>query len=108
MNLKPTLKWIEERPARAAQVYYGGSRRAAIIEFCIGCVGTAQEAKKCPCTDCPLWMFRPGAEKGVVPDCIPPEAEIEKLREANISDAVRENARLMGKARAGELDEDDD
>lgn len=109
MNLPPTLRWILERPARAFQVYYGGSRKAAITEFCIGCVGTAQEAKKCPCTDCPLWPFRPGAEKGFVPDCIPPRAEIERLRAENVSDAVREHARKMGEARAaGDFDDEED
>jgi len=106
--MNPTLAWILERPARAFQVYYGGSRKAAITEFCIGCVGTAQEAKKCPCTDCPLWMFRPGADKGTVPECIPPREEIERLREANVSDAVREHARKMGEARAAEDDEEED
>lgn len=106
MGLPQTLQWILERPARALQVYYGGGRKAAIHEFCIGCVGTAQEAKKCPATDCQLWMFRPGADD-TVPACIPPKAELETLREANVSDAVREHARKMGQARAaGEFSED--
>lgn len=104
-NVKDTIRWIWERPARAFQLYYGGSRKAAITEFCISCVGTAQEAKICPCTDCPLWMFRPGADK-TVPECIPPRAEIERLREANVSDAVREHARKMGEARSAEADDD--
>lgn len=107
MNLKPTLQWILERPARAFQVYFGGSRKAAIYEKCIDCVGTAQEAKKCVSTDCPLWMFRPGATKGEVPSCIPPREEIERLREANVSDAVREHAKRMGDARAADMDDDD-
>ena len=105
-RFKDTTAWIAERPARACQVYYGGSRKAAITEKCIDCVGTAQEAKKCPMTDCPLWPFRPGATKGEVPDFVPPEPELTAMREAAVSDAVRENARRMGEARANGDDDE--
>ena len=94
------IGWIRERPARALKVYYGGSRSAAITEMCISCVGTSQEAKKCECTDCPLWMFRPGASKGQVPDHVLDQETLKKLAEANVSPAVREHARRMGEARA--------
>lgn len=95
------IKWIWERPARALKVYYGGGRKDAITEKCIECVGTSQEAKKCVCTDCALWCFRPGATKGEVPSFVPTKEELRKLADANVSDAVREHARKLGEARNG-------
>jgi len=100
MTYRETIAWIWERPARALKIYFGGSRTAAIQEMCIGCVGTAQEAKKCVCIDCPLWPFRPGATRGEVPDFVPTEAELRALADAKVPDAVRANAARMGKARA--------
>jgi hypothetical protein len=93
--------WIKDRPARALKIYYGGGRKAAIEEMCISCVGTAQEAKKCPCTECPLWTFRPGADKNEVPSFVPPEAELKALAESKVSDAVREHARKLGESKRG-------
>lgn len=101
MGLSNTLfAWIEERPARALKVYYGGGRKDAISEKCIDCVGTAQEAKQCVCIDCPLWPFRPGATKGEIPRGVPSQAELEALAESRVSEKVREHARKLGQARA--------
>lgn len=96
------IGWIRERPARARKIYYGGGRKDAITEMCIGCVGTSQEAKKCECTDCPLWMFRPGATRGEVPAHVPAEATLQGLADAKVPDAVREHARKLGNARKAE------
>ena len=93
------LNWINARPTRALKIYYGGGRKDAIYENCISCVGSSQEAKKCECTDCPMWCFRPGAEKGEVPAFVPPKAELEALAESKVSDEVRANARKMGESR---------
>lgn len=120
MEVKDTIKWIYERPARAIKIYYGGGRKDAITEMCIGCVGSTQEAAKCQCLDCPLWTFRPGASKGMynestesfepcdIPSFIPPREQLEQLAAANVSDAVRENARKMGNARKGKEDDGDE
>ena len=91
--------WLKERPARARKVYYGGSRSAAITEMCISCVGTPQEAKKCECTDCPLWPFRPGSTKGEVPEHVPSEDTLAAQADAKVPDAVREHARRLGASR---------
>lgn len=99
MDIKQTTAWIWERPARALKIYYGGGRKDAITEKCIDCVGTAQEAKKCPCTDCPLWTFRPGAERGEVPAFVLPQAELQALADAKVPDAVREHAKKLGESR---------
>jgi len=113
MNVKETIKWIYERPARALKIYYGGGRKDAITEMCIGCVGTSQEAAKCQCDDCPLWTFRPGASKGMwsdtkdafepceIPSFVPPKDQLEQLAAAGVSDAVREHARKLGNSRKG-------
>lgn len=118
-TVKETLKWIYERPARAMKIYYGGGRKDAITEMCIGCVGTSQEAGKCQCQDCPLWTFRPGAAKGLwnevtqsfepcdVPSFVPPKEQLAQLASANVSDAVREHARKLGNSRKG-IDTDDE
>lgn len=98
--MKETIAWIWERPARALRIYFGGGRKDAITEKCIDCVGTSQEAKKCVCTDCPLWPFRPGATKGEIPDFVPSKAELEALADAKVPDAVREHARKLGRSRA--------
>ena len=89
-------EWVWKRPARALKVFFKGSRTAAIHEKCIDCVGSAQEAKLCVCTDCPLWCFRPGATKGEVPAWVPSQAELEEMAEGRVSPAVREHARKMG------------
>jgi hypothetical protein len=96
---KATEQWVNDRPARALKVYYGGGRKDAIHEMCIGCVGTAQEAKKCVCDDCPLWPFRPGATKGEIPAFVPAESDLRRLADEKVPDAVREHARKMGQAR---------
>jgi len=100
--MRETIKWIWERPARALKIYFGGGRKDAITEMCIGCVGTSQEAKKCPCDDCPLWTFRPGATKGEIPSFVPSREELQALADAKVPDAVREHARKLGNARKGE------
>jgi hypothetical protein len=92
-------KWIENRPARAIKVYYGGGRKDAITEKCIDCVGSAQEARECACFECPLWTFRPGATKGELPDFVPEKSTLEEMAESRVSTAVREHARKMGNAR---------
>lgn len=119
MDVKATIKWIYERPARALKIYYGGGRKDAITEMCIGCVGTSQEAAKCQCDDCPLWTFRPGASKGMwndkldafepceIPAFVPPKDQLEQLAAAGVSDAVREHARKLGNSRKG-IDTDGD
>jgi len=106
--MQMVIEWLLKRPARALKIYYGGGRKDAIIEKCIECVGTSQEAKICPCVDCTLWPFRPGAAKGEVPEHVPSKAELERLAEEKVPDAVRENARRMGEARAkgGEEEEE--
>lgn len=96
------IAWIWERPARALKIYFGGGRKDAITEMCIGCVGTAQEAKKCVCDDCPLWPFRPGATRGEVPSFVPSREELQALADAKVPDAVREHARKLGESRRGE------
>lgn len=113
MEVKETIRWIYERPARALKIYYGGGRKDAITEMCIGCVGTSQEAAKCQCDDCPLWSFRPGAAKGKynetteafepceVPSFVPSKQNLQNLANANVSDAVREHARKLGNSRKG-------
>ena len=97
--MKLATEWLFKRPARALKIYFGGGRKDAIIEKCIDCVGTSQEAKLCPCVDCTLWPFRPGATKGEVPDHVPSREELERLACEKVPDAVRENARKMGNAR---------
>lgn len=92
-------EWINQRPARALKVYYGGGRKDAITEKCIDCVGTTQEAKQCTDYTCTLWCYRPGATKGVLPPHIPAEADLRVLADAKVPDAVREHARKMGNAR---------
>lgn len=94
--MRETIAWIWERPARALKIYYGGGRKDAIIEKCIDCVGTAQEAKKCVCDDCPLWPFRPGATRGETPSFVPAESKLRGLADAKVSDSVREQARKLG------------
>jgi DTW domain-containing protein YfiP len=101
--LKQTISWIFDRPARALKVYYGGGRKDAITEKCIDCVGTAQEAKQCVCTDCPLWCFRPGATRGEIPEFVPAELELRQLADAKVPEAVREHARKMGASRKGKI-----
>ena len=103
--MNQVIQWIWERPARALKVYYSGSRSAAITEKCIECVGTSQEAGKCEITDCALWKFRPGAEKGVIPDFVPSKEELETLAEGKVSPKVREHAKRMGEARRKDLGE---
>jgi hypothetical protein len=101
-KLRETIEWIWKRPARALKIYYGGGRKDAITEMCIGCVGTSQEAALCVCEDCPLWPFRPGAkrnERGLIPSFVPSEEELRTLADAKVPDAVREHARKMGEAR---------
>ena len=93
------IGWIKDRPARARKIYFGGSRSAAITEMCIGCIGTSQEARNCECTDCPLWPFRPGAERGLVPDHVPAETELAALADAKVSPAVRDHAKRLGESR---------
>lgn len=117
MDIKQTTAWIWERPARALKIYFGGGRKDAITEMCIGCVGTAQEAAKCVCPDCPLWTFRPGAKNGLwdeatqafvpctVPSFVPTETELRALADSKVPDAVREHARKLGQARAAAQDE---
>jgi len=97
--MRLVTEWLFKRPARAIKIYYGGGRKDSIIEKCIDCIGTSQEAKLCTCVDCALWTFRPGATKGEVPEHVPSKAELEKLAEEKVPDAVRENARKMGEAR---------
>lgn len=92
-------QWIWQRPARALKIYYGGGRKDAITEKCIECAGTTQEAKLCEITDCALWCFRPGAQRGLVPDFVPAQEELRVLADAKVPDAVREHARKMGNAR---------
>jgi hypothetical protein len=96
---KETIAWIWERPARALKIYFGGGRKDAIYEKCIDCVGTSQEAKKCVCTDCPIWPFRPGATKGEVPEFVPAKDELERLADEKVPEAVREHARKLGNSR---------
>ncbi len=76
-------EWIFKRPSRAIKIYYGGGRKDAILEMCISCVGTAQEARQCPCVDCPLWTFRPGAKKGFVPDFVPTKKELMNMKDSD-------------------------
>lgn len=109
--VRGTIAWIWERPARALKIYFGGGRKDAITEMCIGCVGTSQEAAKCPCDDCPLWTFRPGAKNGrwnetteafepcKVPEFVPAQEELQALADAKVPDSVREHARKLGEAR---------
>lgn len=98
------FSWLWERPARAFKIFFKGSRSEAIKEMCVGCVGSSQEAKLCVCTDCPLWIFRPGATKGELPSWVPSESDLEALVESKVSPAVRENARQMGLSRKGNTD----
>jgi hypothetical protein len=60
MTQEQTLrkKW-PERAAKASN----GSRKEAIFLFCINCIGSSQEARKCTSTECFLWNFRPGSNK---------------------------------------------
>jgi hypothetical protein len=92
-------EWINTHPARAIKIYFKGSRSEAVKQNCIDCVGTSQEATKCPCMDCPLWPFRPGATKGELPPFVPSEEELRRQADEKVPDAVREHARKMGEAR---------
>jgi hypothetical protein len=39
------------------------NRKRAIREKCISCCcGNKAEVRRCPATDCPLWVFRMGVE----------------------------------------------
>lgn len=78
-NGKPALnrgswksKWgsverkLADTPKKYQQVYLraisGKSRKAAVRSFCIECVGwQISEVRKCTCTACQLYPYRPGA-----------------------------------------------
>lgn len=38
------------------------NRGSAIRAMCIQCVGSLPDIKTCECSDCPLWLFRNGAD----------------------------------------------
>jgi len=78
---RPEQTWITRHPGRARAIYYKNSRAGAIAAKCVDCAGSAREAALCPCEDCPLWTMRPGAEKGVLPDGAPREAQLKALVE---------------------------
>lgn len=80
--MPPETGWILKRPSRAIRLYYGRSRAAAVAEKCIDCVGSPHEAKRCPATTCPLWPYRPGAERGLVPDFVPAREELAEMARA--------------------------
>ena len=82
-NGKKLPKWIfdQRSPATARRVYFKRSLKAAAHAFCKECVGSPVEARKCECTDCPLWPFRPGVKRGDRPSCAPTEDDLLLIEE---------------------------
>lgn len=70
-----------KRPKEAIKMDYEGSRSAAIDFMCFQCYGgEMQGPKSCKSYCCPLWRFRPGADKSTPPG-IPPKELYEGLIE---------------------------
>lgn len=59
--------FVDERrlkaPAKFQRIDAGQSPTGAITEFCRGCMQTHSDVSDCPLRKCPLFPYRPGADK---------------------------------------------
>lgn len=60
-------QWVMERrheaPAKWKRIDAGESPRGAITEFCRSCMQTHRNVEDCPDRTCPLFPYRPGADR---------------------------------------------
>lgn len=84
------------RPQLGYKADYCGSRTAAIQVFCLSCMGGSRnDVVACQSFSCPLWQFRPGGKKGILPPGIPSEAQYQEMIDASVSDAQREAGKKL-------------
>lgn len=91
----------EKFPRMGMNVDYGKSRSSAINLFCRACIQAASAAQ-CPSVNCPLFLFRPGADspdaKQRKPGDVPSQEQYEewlRLRDPDGSKADAARERFM-------------
>lgn len=86
--------WLARTPTRGLNLYHKRSRRTAIEAFCIMCMGNnIAMVKRCESHWCPLWPFRYGAEKKVLPPTAPPANVLKLMAKARRSDPPSDNGK---------------
>lgn len=88
------FSWAKTNPARAIKIYQKGSRTEAVKAMCIDCSGgSAYDASKCEVFHCPLWCFRPKADKTIMPPGAP---SIQELKTLSAKDGRTKNKGVLG------------
>lgn len=81
-----------QHPGRGEAVDHGNSRATAIEEMCRECLGQI-DCSDCTDRQCPLFPFRPGADKEGAnqrkPGDVPTQAEYAELRRLQDPDGVK-------------------